>query len=97
MVTKSEFWGNRALYWGRKCVPPNFWTVVISNARMSDLPVDYRDGSYGWHCSRKRLDLTKLTNGKDGLLKTQSAVGMSLVEFRMACLDNGEYWRSEVV
>lgn len=96
IIEVRQFRDNEPVVWGARCVPPKFWTVVLSGVTTADLPVDYRTGAYGWLKSRKRLDATRLQDGKARLLDTQPTVGMSLVELRMACVDNGEDWRPEI-
>lgn len=88
-----EFYDGSPVTFGRRCVPPRFFIVVLGNTRLADLTQGIREFA---NCrSRKVLDLTRLTEGKDGLLKTQSFVGMSAIEFRLACTDSGAYWNAE--
>jgi hypothetical protein len=94
IVAMKEFKDDEKVIWGRACVPPKFYTIVVEDKSLKDMPDAWKE--FGGHRSRVVFDKTLLSAQQQADLDKDEKTPVPIASLAAKYVDKGTDWQPKI-
>lgn len=91
IVCMKEFKDDEKVIWGRACVPPTFYTIVVENKTLADMPAAWKE--FGGHRSRVVFNKTLLSAEQQADIDSDKKTPVPIASLALKYVDKGADWQ----